>query len=504
MAIDTDLYSLLKDYALKIKNAYINKKEFYANLILIANIKTEKHSESQSPWEGWKNRPRERFQAELDALISDKLVIIEMREDEEFIFIRAFFTEHIRELWSAAGEKLEHNFPNRVNAQESIPENLILNVDFQRSFASLLSCEDKSDIPVICLKMPEKCGNVVVLFSLIKTRLLDEALKKIQLYLKKRGRSQYFAQKLIMARTNLKTHILRFTEELLNNTVNIKSNIQKGEAILSVFLSSLCPAIREYIGDDDEKIAIHLSLLQSTYIVQAYNDFYREIELANKEKGEYMKTIDANLERPPYLFTVSNIFDFKNQEGSTLSSYIPHDVILGMITKKSSVSAVSQYLPDLLVFYDSNKTQHFVLKTKLYHAFEDLAVLARRRIYKELYTKWKELIVSYEEDKSMKDDIYFEEYVTDICAEEMPLFLSMYKDSKFRTAALELIGDAETNAKSTLFFDGGILRPLFNILFLDKRKIILLIKSELPFWYSVPLLLTIVRFFSTAKKKRSS
>jgi hypothetical protein len=455
-------------------------------------------SESNPSWEGWKSRPRERFNMELDSLISDKLVNIEIREDGEYIFVPAFFLEHIRELWSTAGETPEQSFPDKSCLQGDIPQDLISDIVFQNGFAALLSAEDRNDMTIINLVMPEPCGSIVILFSMLKNNLFNEALKKLQFFLRKNDNSKYLCQKLAAAQTEHNAHIFPLIEELTNSTT-INLDIKGGNANLALIISMLCDAIREHVGESNKSVKEKLGTLQSTYIIDAYSTFYREQKIANNKDAANIEIIESGFERSPYIFTISNIFDFKSTEGKTVSSLMEHSRILDLIKKKNSVTAASQYLPELLVFYDDNKTQHFVLKTKLYHAFGLLLNSSRQIVFNELHTIWKKLITEYREDKSMKNDIYFEEYVIDISSAYAPLLLSLYQDIKFKSAILEIKQDDGIMAKAAPFFVDGFVRPLSKIFSFEKRKIIALIKLELPFWYSVPLFIVLIRFFKGIK-----
>ncbi|MDR2468348.1 MAG: hypothetical protein LBD22_05245, partial [Spirochaetaceae bacterium] len=223
--------------------------------------------------------------------------------------------------------------------------------------------------------------------------------------------------------------------------------------------------------------------------------YYREIVVENDESVQLLKTIDENLEKSPYVYTTKQISEFCGEDKVPLIQRYSREIILTAIKKKTAITPNSLQLPSLLTFVDSESEKWFVVKHKLYYAFEDLRDKERSNIKKRLTTRWREIIKEYRNEPSMKNDIEFERLVIEIANEHAPLFTAVYLDGKFVITKEELQMDAGIATVTKNFFADGVLSPLHKILGFNRTYLIKSINATLPFWYSVPLFVAIIKFF---------
>jgi hypothetical protein len=495
MAYATDLNTLLTEYALKVKNAYIDKKAFFNHVLLSVRVKAAK----SKAWKAWTVRPRERFVSELQSLINDEVIELKQHGDSECIFVPSFYAEHIRAIWARVDENLNAAFPDESVLEDTFPDDLLKNIDYEREFPQFLKEKDRDDIPVIRIIFPDRCNSVITLSSIIATRLLDEAIKKISFFLAEPENRQFFINRLQSSHSNFMALIDELMNTLVGDINAFKRSVQSGESNTFYLISALCNNIREFIDSDNETSDKCAGVLQSVYLLETYGVYYREINTGDGGTEKCKSIIDTNLNDAPYFFTVKAIMEFSDESGKNVSEYLSREKIVEIIKKKTAVTVTSTYLPELLFFQDNDKEQSFILKNKLYIGFEFQINILRPQLYNVIRKRWTELIQGYRNESAMKNDADFEMLFLDICGTESPLVKAVYSDSKFKVVRHELAADENVVSATSAYFMNEALIPLHKILFFDRRAIISSIKATLPFWYSIPILVFIIKFFKKIK-----
>jgi hypothetical protein len=495
MALPTDLHTLLTEYALKIKNAYVDKKAFFNNLMLTARLKTSK----SEAWRAWTVRPKEKFRSELESLINNNSIESGQNGDGEFIYVPAFYVERIRQIWAGVGENLNDSFPGESALGDAFPDDLIKTVDYEKEFLQLLKENPVNDLPAIRLIFPDRCLPIITLPSIISSRLLDEAIRKISFFMADPENKNFFINRLQHIYSNYMAYIDELMNNLISDTNSFKYHVQSGESNDFYLISGLCGNIREFIDSDKESSDKTAGVLQSIYLLETYNLYYREKSSADSETVKCKSIIETRLDEAPYFYTTRMIMDFFDETGKCILEYLPREKIVDIVKKKTAVTPSSRYLPELLFFFDDGKEPNFVLKNKLYPGFEFQMNLSRPGIYKNISKRWLDLIRNYRSESAMKNDVAFENLLLTICDAEASLFKAVYCDSKFNVVRHELAADDEVASAASQYFVDDVLLPLYKILFLDRRTIISSINSTLPFWFSIPFLVAIIRFFKGIK-----
>ena len=199
--------------------------------------------------------------------------------------------------------------------------------------------------------------------------------------------------------------------------------------------------------------------------------------------------------KPPYLYTTREIGEFTDEAGTPLVERFSLDEVNAVLKKKMAVTSESIHLPEILAFVGGQSEKWLVLKDKLYYAFDLLIPEARRTIRKIIYTRWFSIIKKYNVEPSMKQAEDFERLIVETAKEESAAIVAIYTDGKFIITKEELRFDAEGIEFLNRFFFDRLLLPLHRILGLDRTDLIKSIQSALPFWYSIPFLVSIIRFF---------
>lgn len=487
----TSLYSILKEYTQKAGSAYVEKQIFIDTLIVTARYKSRKYP----AWKEWLIRPYEKFEIELENLVSENLVSVENTEKGVCIFVPAFYTECVRKAWASVSENPETPFPDRVTIKEEIPDGNIRTIDFKAEFREIIENQNSRDFKIINVIFPDKCGSMITLESIISTRALNAAIQKIGCFMEKENNKSELFCKVTSNLNNLSNQADVLFNSILLNPYECEVKIKEADTDSFLIWMSLCKLMREMLAKNKNPANFDIAVLQGLYIIEAFSMFYRDKAIENNEEMQLDQIFDEYFHKVPYIYTLKEIFGFSKENEEILLERFSREIIVAAIKKKTSITPESIYLPDIISFMDSNNEKWFVLKCRVYHAFDIIRSDGRPVIRRVLIKKWHNTIKSYQEIPAMKSQVDFEKYVLDIANEECPVLAAIYNDNKFLIAKEELRFDTESLNIADSFFQGRILYPLSKILNLNRGDIIKTIKASLPFWYSIPLLTGIIRFF---------
>lgn len=488
---DTDLYSMLCEYARKTNNAYINKEQFIESLTVSAKFKARK-----SPgWKRWAESPRETFQSEMDGLIDKKLVFIEIQNKFDYIYVPAFYVERVRELWLKCEEKGELAFPDITLVKDEIPIEKFSTIDFQTEFHELLKNPPEDDLPVLRLILPDGAGSVIIISSFLCERFLETAVNKLRFFLIEKNFKQVFLSKMTSHLPNLAKLIESSFNTLILNPNECISKIKEAEASMFLIWTTLCAQIEESFADKSDGQDKEMALLQCACVVKYFSTYYRNIAIENDENIQLNLIFEDYLNKEPYFYTMKNITGFIDNAGNTLVDRFSREAIVNLIKRKTAVSSDSNHLPDLIAFLDSDNEKWYVNKCNLYEGFEHCRKTNRPKIYKELNTRWHLTLKNYKTDPAMKDDTLFEKFVTALTMDESPLLAAVHSDGKFVITKEELPANGESALLAGKYFNNGSLKPLTKLLNIERAATLKSIRSSLPFWYSIPPIVAICRFF---------
>jgi hypothetical protein len=488
----TDLYSILKEYAQKTRGAYVEKNTFIESLLVMARYRAR----TQPVWSMWTVRPREKFQYELDELVRKGMVVVEIKEKTEYLFIPGFYTECVREAWAAVDHNSMLSFPDTGTLKEDIPNQYIKAVDFETEFAALLSQPQAEDIPIINVIFPDNCGSMLVLSSIITARLLESAIHKIKYFIGEKNNREFFFNKLSSQFPNLANHADALLSMLLENPYECKTRIKDAESTDFTLWVGLCSFIREMLMEEGRAPSdLDISILQSICIIDAFTAYYRDAAIENDPGAQIAAVFESCFNKPPFLYTMREISEFADESGTPLVDRFSLEEVNVALRKKTAVTSESIHLPEILAFVGEKSEKWLVLKDKLYYAFDLLIPEARRTLRKIIYNRWFSVIKKYRVEPAMKQAENFERLIIETVQEEFPVIAAVYTDGKFIITKEELRFDAETLEIINHFFYDRLLLPLHRILNLDRSEIIKAIQSALPFWYSIPVIVSIIRFF---------
>ena len=125
---------------------------------------------------------------------------------------------------------------------------------------------------------------------------------------------------------------------------------------------------------------------------------------------------------------------------------------------------------------------------------------ARKPVRELCIKKWHEMLINFEQDDSMKNDMAFNELLKEITAHSAPNLYGLLNASFI----LSIIADPRLNEIQAMeinrIFPTGKPAAYSEILMLSRHEILSDTKILLPFWYTIPIISSIIAFFKRKKK----
>jgi hypothetical protein len=208
------------------------------------------------------------------------------------------------------------------------------------------------------------------------------------------------------------------------------------------------------------------------------------------------------MEKAPYYFSRETIATFKDNKGIPLLGIYSQDGLDAYIKKRTSDSATPNELPDLLYFYTDDHKSWLVKKSKLLTLCARFLTETRPVIIKAISGRWKKMLKNFVSERAMEDDREFENLIRSYVDEYAPVLKLLLNDRRLYLVHEEMQSSEKGIPESSRLFNKDELLPLRLLLLLKRKQLLSDIKLLMPFWYSIPIISSIIAFFAKLGKKR--
>jgi hypothetical protein len=203
------------------------------------------------------------------------------------------------------------------------------------------------------------------------------------------------------------------------------------------------------------------------------------------------------------LFNLHAITKFTDSQGiPLLGKYSKED--LETFLKTKTTEHKENELPELLVIHNLVGEQLFIKKTAILPFCCQLLVNARALVKNEISARWFKLLKVYAREPAMDKDEEFEKLLARMTRNTDPTLVLLLKDNKLALTYYEVKEEAKLSESTRLFDTNGKLLPFSGLLMLSRKALLADAQMLLPFWYSIRLLVCIIRFFKRLGKPKYS
>jgi hypothetical protein len=493
-----DLYSLLWAYVNKIHTPTVKISIF---VDFIKNY-ARQHVMEQPEWEVWTRNALAKFWEEVPALVDAGKCAIQGVAADRFIFLTQYYAAMIALVYKKENNSSLSPFPDERRLKIQIPDEQITALRMEEDLADYLDKTDAAHTPIIKLDLPKRLGSILILDFMLPHRLLEVAFLKICFYLMIPGNRDLVLQKLTALFNEQEGEAARnLLDRLIQSSDTLVQEFEESGDSSYPFWIQVCDVIRNELNNETTQSSEGITLLQTVAIIEWFNTFFNAKAKQREVKEKAFEELIAHFMRPPYLYNMGDIIKFVGSDGKSLLEYYSDKELDEFLGEKTG--APMDQAPDLLTITDTKKEQWFVSKAMFPLACVQQLRNARAPVESAITEHWVKLLQRYQTEPAMEHDSKFEDALIQHLNTQAPILAAMLKYKRLSLLFSEMQSEQNGYTEFAELFDKhtGNMLDLNEILLVERRTLLSNARSRLPFWYSLPLFVKLVMFFS---RKRNS
>lgn len=495
MATTTSIIVLLKFFATRQKNAVVDYIDFCDYL----RRYSEHHIDEQPTLACYLEDPVPALQPELDKLIEARQIFMTITAAEKTgILVIPFYIERFAERYKDIAVNPSLPFPSEADLPKGTPKEIVTRENAADIIGRLLKHQELNDKTLYGLTLPHNAPSILLPSSVSVVTLIEDSVGKIQNMLRKEEHHDYFLKKLTVSNPGRDMIVKNFFNAFVDRSDHsLETLSQTTESFylwnqLCFFIKQDYEKIKDYTQED-------LSCLQAVYITEVGANYFKNEAAENARKDGALKTLEAQLLKPPYYFTFDEITRFTDSKGLPLLGQYSEDELKEFLRRKTQEAPV-QELPDLLVFKTYDGTRYFIFKSKVLQLILRLCADARDSVLEAIKSHWSEVLRAFDFLPEMKDQNLFEERLEKEIRIQSPILSALLHSSFLPLLSYDASGGDDTS-KISLFVNGQLL-PYSEILLMSRQEILNNAKIMLPFWYSMPVISWIAKLLLRQPKNK--
>ena len=413
------------------------------------------------------------------------------------IFVPYFYIENVDRIYQDIERREDVPFPFASDLPSSFPKQLIRKITFDDDFMHLNPVEGNDFVYLLTFSGSAKS----ILFPARYTadNLLNLSIKKIQLYFRKDETKDYLQKRLLIANPSKDATVRSFVMKIQSRDTGVIRSIKEADDNYLLW-GQLCAFIKQDIDKKNEKLPEEESLLEAVSIVDFLNNYYRGAHQKDLQKQTALKNLNLAFQRPPYYFTIKNITDFVDSRGIPLLGQYDQTDLTDYLQKKTSICE-SFSVPDILTFRNSNGERFYVYADKVIPLLISLVTEYRSQVKDACVARWVQLLKNFRQDVAMRNNEAFNKFVKEMCETEANNLYAILNASFMSALILDKkINDIQAGEIARLYPDGK-QATYSDILMLSRVELLNDAKILLPFYYTLPIISSIIAFFVGRKKE---
>jgi len=459
------------------------------------------HSAENPEWLKWTKDKTVKFWAEMSVLVENgKCELLADTEDGR-IYVANYYPRRIQDSYQNADEDASIPFHNEESLKILLPESQIKPLHCDHDLFSYLGDPQNSDIPILRLNFPDGFDTALAVASMVPRRLTEIGILKIRNYLRKGGNREYYFRKLVPQLQGRESTLKDMFNRIQMRPLDCYREIEEGGEFSSLFWGHFCVVLKNDIKGKKEHLPEDIASFQSACLIDTVNGYYKALAIRRREMELAFKSLESQLAKPPFLYTLDQICKFTNAKGILLLTLYANSDLEAWLRKKTTESEKNA-LPDLLIVHGGEGDRFFVLKAKMPALCLRLLTLARVHVKEALSKHWRKLIMEYRAEPAMENNEEFEKTLYAFTKMHSPLLTTLLGDTKVLLVYNEM-GQSDGGVPLANIFAGGKLLPYSSLLLLQRKELLTDVKLMVPLWYSIPILSAVIAFFKNflGKKK---
>jgi hypothetical protein len=506
----TDLYSILISYAKKHNSPYIDIEPFLGFLKKYAI----KQAEESPEWYKWTKDTDMKFYSELSDLAEEDKCELLHDTPEGRIYMSRLYPELLQPYYKNMDENSYNPFPDAESLGIVIPESQSISIGVETGLTAYL--ENPAGLaaaksagaessggedthtpavpPILHISFPDNFGSALVLSELVPRQLTEACLLKIRHYLKTHNNRDYIYHKMYPQMAGKESLLRDMLNQLISRPLESYIALEEAADFSFMFWAHFCIFLKEDIKKKKDRYSDDIAAIQAGYILEGINSYFRTLAVKKREKEAAFRELEANLKKPPLMFTVDQIIKSTNSKGILLLDKYSRDD-LEMWLKRQTTEAEANEMPSLLFFRTEEEGRWFVHKSKLLALCARLLAEAREKIKAAIVKRWIEYLKEYHVEPAQEKDKEFDKLLEQQTRKLCPILTALLDDPKLQLVYDEMERSRADIPLAAKIFDKGLLLPYSSLLLLRRKDLLNEAQYLLPFWFSSPFLYSLAVFF---------
>jgi hypothetical protein len=496
----SDLYSLLKGYAVSTKSVTVAIKPF---LSFVSQYAVKKQHELPELGR-WIGNTEAEFKTELAYLVENGKCHILADSKDGNIFLPEFCREVIKSAYQNPDKHGGIPFLSPAKMNLKIPVGYARAVALLSDLESFFKQDNSANInpdDIINLQFPQDYGNTLMLASMLPRKLTELALVKIQYFLSNGHNMAHIINSLNIQLKDKEIALKECIDRIIYRPLECINDMERFDDFVYLFWVHFCALVKKDIKARNEIRDQDLAVLQSVYVIETCGSLYRSAVVKKKEIDAAYARLEELMDFPPYRYTLGDIIKFTNDKGIPLLTFYSQKDLETYIRRKITESKEGA-LPAWTSIQGAMDERWYLKKEQYLPVCVKMLGEVQPQVKAALVKRWTRLIKDYLSEPSMEKDPEYERLLKKLTNNANPIFQTILDNPKLLWAYEELERNLGTVPQDMRLFNRGTLLPFYVLYSLRRKDVIAEIKSELPIWYSNPVLMAFIKFFKGFGRKK--
>jgi hypothetical protein len=495
MTLKPVLYNMLISYANKEHSPYIDSEAF----ISFVEKYAQHYANEQPEWGKWAKDTSRKIWEEMTPLLEGGRCMLLTEKTGTRIYIPNFYIDLLESAYSSPDDSASSPFPSEKSLKIKIPPEHLRSLNVVTDLVTYLDHPQTDPMPVITLIFSPGIPTAFILATMIPRRLMESAMLKTRHFLRTQDNKDYLQNKLLPHYQGRENQLRDIFNRMMVRPLDCLNSLEDGEDFPYLFWASFCGIVRSVITTKKELLNEDVAILQSIYIIEIVNNYYRAMAFRKKERDRALNDLDLEFDQLPYAYTMESITKFTNSKGVPLLGLYSEKDLEEWLTARLK-NTDGEKLPEMFLIVGPADAKRYI-KKKYYYDFS-LKFLneARPVIRKTVIDRWVAIIKAFHNEPAMEKDEDFEKLLKRFAGELTPDLMAVITDSKLFLVCDEIERLQGFLPEGSRFFDrGGALLPFATLLLITRKEMLAEARALLPFWYSFPLFIALITFFQKLK-----
>lgn len=497
MAEKLDALALvLYAFATKNESVFIIFKEFADYLHKYA----QKNLDTDVTFSAFVSIEEDKLLSELEALETQNVVRLinkagNVRPDSKIIIaVLDYYNVQFNSRYESILRNRKEPFPCVNDLPKQIPSSSFQRRDAKEFILETLKNQDTTSHKVVCLSFPNNLTPLLYPLSCPIATLIKGAVFKIADLINRDEYHEYFLKKLKMTNPNKEITTRNFYEKLSVIGDSIEDIFTDDEESFYNW-GQLCYFIKDDFEKIQERSGDDVSMLQSLFIGSVWSLHIKETRIAQKKQDEAKRYIEGSFKKPPYFFTMEDVLKFCDDNGNVLFKTLGKEGLQEALDELTGESD-NNMLPRVLTVTIDSGRRYYVHKSNVMPLIIRLSNEAHNKIQAYLVDAWYKVLLKGKKLPEFKEQAAFEKTLEKCVRHFSPLLYALLNSSFLPVLNVEQErADIENKNIRFNIYIGSKLQPYSEMLMLQNDVILSKAKELLPFWYTIPIINVIFKFF---------